>query len=81
MQKIELDNANFTNAKIILGFRLEAKLVWSKHLTQVHMKISSRTHFTKLGFPPNFVFLFNYNVNLYEKIWKRDYVVNKWGEF
>jgi len=28
---------------IILGFKLGAKLVSSKHLTQVHLKISSRT--------------------------------------
>ena len=30
-------------AEIILGFTLEAKLVSSKDLTQVHLKISSRS--------------------------------------
>ena len=37
---------------IILGFTLEAKLVSSKHLTQVHLKIS-RSHLRKLGFTPD----------------------------
>ena len=30
-------------AKMLVGFTLQAKLVSSKHLTQVHLKISSRT--------------------------------------
>ena len=31
------------NMTIIVGFTLQAKLVSSKHLIQVHLKISSRT--------------------------------------
>ena len=37
----------------IFGFTLQAKLVSNKHLTQVHLKISSRTLLRKLGFTPD----------------------------
>ena len=33
----------YTSGKILVGFTLQAKLVSSKHLIQVHLKISSRT--------------------------------------
>ena len=39
--------------ELILDFTLEAKLVQSKPLTQVHLKISSRTVIKKLGFTPD----------------------------